>query len=69
MNFDPVNVKAQCRRAPALLHMVLSEEAKQNLLVAIQFEPYNEEIRNELARVEELCNISCNKVPTKEVRA
>ncbi|KAJ8452720.1 hypothetical protein Cgig2_005056 [Carnegiea gigantea] len=47
----------------------LSEEAKQDLLVAIQLEPYNEEIRDQLSRVEELCNISCNKVLTKEVQA
>ena len=69
MNFDPVHVKAQFRRAQALLNMGLSMEAKQDLLVAIQLEPYNEEIRNELSRVEELCNTSCNKVPTSEVQA
>jgi len=70
MNFDSFNVKARFPRAQALLiNMGLSEEAKQNLLVAIQHEPYNEEIRDKLSRVEELFNISCNKVPTREIQA
>ncbi|KAJ8428140.1 hypothetical protein Cgig2_011513 [Carnegiea gigantea] len=69
MNFDSFNVNARFRRAQALLNMVLSKEANQDLLVAIQLEPYNEEIRDELSRVEKLCSISCNKVPTREVQA
>ena len=49
--------------------MGLSEEAKQDLLVAIQLEPYNRDIRDELSRVEELCKFSCKHVPTRAVQA
>ncbi|KAJ8438049.1 hypothetical protein Cgig2_014178 [Carnegiea gigantea] len=39
--------------AKALINMGLREEARQDLLVVIRFDPKNEEIRKELKRVEE----------------
>jgi len=38
------------------MNMGLREEARQDLLVAVQFDPNNEGIRKELSRVEESCN-------------
>ena len=58
MNLDCSNVKARFRRAKALVNMGLKEDAHQDLLVALRFDPNNDEIKQELRRVEEMCNVS-----------
>ncbi|KAJ8425985.1 hypothetical protein Cgig2_009492 [Carnegiea gigantea] len=63
MQLDLFNVKARLRRDQALLNMGLRGEARQDLLVAVRFDPNNEEIRKELSRVEEIKNarFGCDK--------
>jgi len=63
MKLDMFNVRARFWQAQALLNMGLIEEARQNLLATICFDPNNEELKKELARIEELCSISCKTEP------
>ncbi|KAJ8433631.1 hypothetical protein Cgig2_026811 [Carnegiea gigantea] len=67
MNLDLFNVKARFRRAQALVNLGLKAEALQDLLVALSFDPNNEEIKQELRRIEEMCNVSNEKDLVKEV--
>ena len=46
--------------------MDLAEDAHQDLCVAIQSDPNNEELRNELNRMEAMCNTSCGKEPIEK---
>ncbi|KAJ8450396.1 hypothetical protein Cgig2_004853 [Carnegiea gigantea] len=66
MNLDCSNVNARFRRAEALVNMGLKEDAYQDLLVALRFDPNNEEIKQELRRVQEMCNASNKKELFKE---
>ena len=64
MKLELLDVKAQFQRPRALLNMGLIEEARRDFLGAIRFDPNNKDLKKELAKIEELCNVSLKIEPT-----
>ena len=44
----------------------LKEEAHQDILDVVHFDPCNDELKGELSRIENLCNQSREKDPSKD---
>ena len=59
MKHDHFNVNSRFWWAQAFLNMDLKDDARSNVLIAIRFDPNNEELRKELRKEEEMCNTSC----------
>ncbi|KAJ8426008.1 hypothetical protein Cgig2_026120 [Carnegiea gigantea] len=54
MKFDLFNVKSRFSRAQAFLNIGIKVDARSDLLIAIRFDPNNEELRKELRKVAEM---------------
>ncbi|KAJ8425085.1 hypothetical protein Cgig2_034021 [Carnegiea gigantea] len=68
MNLDLFNVKAGFRRAQALVNLGLKAEAREDLLVALIFDLTNEEVKQELRRIEEMCTVSNERDLVKDAK-
>ena len=61
--FDFSNVKAQFRRAQACLHLGTIEKVYEDLLLALKFDPSNDEVKLELLKVKQMCTPTCVNRP------
>ncbi|KAJ8428061.1 hypothetical protein Cgig2_023455 [Carnegiea gigantea] len=68
--FDFSNVKTQFRRAQASLHLGMVEKVYEDLLLALEFDPVNDEVKLELLKVKQMCTPTCVTRPMghKETR-
>lgn len=63
LQFDLFNVKARFRRARSFLGLGKMDEAHNDLLVALRFDPQNEDVLGELRSVEQLCRLNTSSTP------
>lgn len=56
LKLDFGNVKARSRRAQAVLQLSIVEAAHNDFILALMFDPKNDEVKKELTQVEGKCN-------------
>lgn len=61
MKRNTFSVKVRIRTVQTLLHTGLKDEAHQDILDAIRYDPNNEELRKEFHKIEQLCTQSREK--------